>query len=398
MKKLGSIPLFVLSLALVSWNNSIAASWTVAKDGSGDYTVIQDALNVCASGDTVRIRPGRYDDFRFHKFSYQYGSSANVIMVPEVAPLTIIGASRDSVFIGPAEMTEVFGGYSTFIMGEDTTAEGRIELFGVTLENAWALALCRASYSFDDCRFGASHLAGLYLQGAKNVTVENCDFDGGPSRSSEGIFGSAAGTEPALLVSNCVFSNLGTALLMEHTVGFELRDLEFKEVAIAIVVRYGAKGTIKNCKLGEYSAQVPRIAIASAARVTMENVRVAPGGSSAISLSDPETYLMGSHLTLAGGSYATLRTQMGASLILRDCVILNAGGMSVSDESLLERGGTVDVRQCYWATTDSLQIEDWISDGKDDPDFGTVMFWPVREAPLPAKSESTGGLKALFRH
>lgn len=63
---------------------------------------------------------------------------------------------------------------------------------------------------------------------------------------------------------------------------------------------------------------------------------------------------------------------------------------------LLETAGTVDVRNCYWGTTDSLQIEEWISDGKDDFRFKQVTFWPIRETPVPVKAESVGGLKVLF--
>jgi hypothetical protein len=63
---------------------------------------------------------------------------------------------------------------------------------------------------------------------------------------------------------------------------------------------------------------------------------------------------------------------------------------------LTTEGGFADVQQCYWGTTDSLQIEEWISDGKDDSRFKQVTFWPIRETPVPVKAESVGGLKALF--
>jgi hypothetical protein len=63
---------------------------------------------------------------------------------------------------------------------------------------------------------------------------------------------------------------------------------------------------------------------------------------------------------------------------------------------LLESGGNVDVRQCYWGTTDSLQVEEWIVDGKDDVGYKNVLFWPILETPVPVKAESVGGLKAFF--
>lgn len=59
MQKLGCIFLLTLSLAFTSYGEGHATTWVVAKDGSGDYSVIQDALDVCAAGDTVQIKPGR---------------------------------------------------------------------------------------------------------------------------------------------------------------------------------------------------------------------------------------------------------------------------------------------------------------------------------------------------
>lgn len=37
-----------------------AATLTVKQDGSGDYTVIQSALDAASPGDTVLVYPGRY--------------------------------------------------------------------------------------------------------------------------------------------------------------------------------------------------------------------------------------------------------------------------------------------------------------------------------------------------
>ena len=37
-----------------------AATLSVKQDGSGDYTVIQDALDAASPGDTVLVYPGRY--------------------------------------------------------------------------------------------------------------------------------------------------------------------------------------------------------------------------------------------------------------------------------------------------------------------------------------------------
>ena len=40
-----------------------ASTWLVEKDGSGDFAVIQDAVDASAEGDTIKIGRGRYEDF-----------------------------------------------------------------------------------------------------------------------------------------------------------------------------------------------------------------------------------------------------------------------------------------------------------------------------------------------
>ena len=41
-------------------STSLATTWHVEKDGTGDFTIIQAAMNLCAPGDTVLVGPGRY--------------------------------------------------------------------------------------------------------------------------------------------------------------------------------------------------------------------------------------------------------------------------------------------------------------------------------------------------
>ena len=53
------IPLALLFLALVSPYSS-ATIFTIYPDGSGDYTTIQDALDVAASNDTIRLADGTF--------------------------------------------------------------------------------------------------------------------------------------------------------------------------------------------------------------------------------------------------------------------------------------------------------------------------------------------------
>ena len=74
-----------------------AAALRVEQNGTGDFVVIQDAVNAAADGDTILIGPGRYDDLRPR-------GPLNTVCVAwwnDLRSLTFIGVHRDSVIVGP---------------------------------------------------------------------------------------------------------------------------------------------------------------------------------------------------------------------------------------------------------------------------------------------------------
>ncbi len=56
--------LAILAVAALSPVKTSAKTWYVEKDGSADFTVIQNAVDAAAAGDTIRIGPGRFEEFR----------------------------------------------------------------------------------------------------------------------------------------------------------------------------------------------------------------------------------------------------------------------------------------------------------------------------------------------
>ena len=59
MKKLSSEITAVLFAACISLN-TFASTITVNWDGTGDFTTIQDAIDVAVYGDTINVKEGTY--------------------------------------------------------------------------------------------------------------------------------------------------------------------------------------------------------------------------------------------------------------------------------------------------------------------------------------------------
>ena len=74
----------MFSILAFGLRNSQAATWTVEKDGSGDFTVIQDAVNAASGGDTILIGPGRYAETR--PFSLPGWTEATIVGIIDREP------------------------------------------------------------------------------------------------------------------------------------------------------------------------------------------------------------------------------------------------------------------------------------------------------------------------
>lgn len=90
--------ILVILVAIGASCNSLAATWRVERNGSGDFTVIQDAIDSAAPGDTVLIGPGRYDDFE--NVSAPGWTEPAVVWINK-DNLTLIGAGVGVTRIGP---------------------------------------------------------------------------------------------------------------------------------------------------------------------------------------------------------------------------------------------------------------------------------------------------------
>ena len=217
------IPAWGLSvlLFLLVWGAAVEArTWRVEKDGSGDYSVIQDAVDAAASGDTIRIGPGRFSEYRTYVYS---GNEWNIYANVRVGSLTIVGAGENVTFIGPDAPNT---------WGLEANATG---VFYWPLNAGSSLSV--ASLTFLDTEFGTWIEAGAF-------SAEHCSF----LRVYRGVATLAPG-----VVRNCHFESMGdwgvvgwspAASLTIDTCVFWLCSGTFNVQLIAAV-------TVANCEIRE---------------------------------------------------------------------------------------------------------------------------------------------------
>ncbi len=94
--------LFSMVVGSLPWTAE-ARTWTVEKDGRGDFTVIQDAVDVASDGDVIAIGPGRYDGDQTAES--KNGRFDICVFVPADVELSFVGTSPTQTIIGPEDPT-----------------------------------------------------------------------------------------------------------------------------------------------------------------------------------------------------------------------------------------------------------------------------------------------------
>lgn len=390
--------------AVFATSAAMARTWRVEQDGSGDFQVIQHAVNAAASGDTVCIGPGEYmDHFQVDPPQDYYSACVQL----KQAELTIIGAGADSTFIGPqgdgwdgwdGEHARTIG-----IFADGYWDNRNLYLKGVTVRNANSgLLSWRLEHTdIDECAFKGNR-SGIFISEGRFL-VQGSWFGGQPSNGRH----LRAHSTPNSIVENCRFEE--TSIVQTGSVhlsvswrpsSVEVRNCSFLGGYDAFSIG-GVEVNISNCMMKNLQGYA--IGVGSGAALSVENctVDVAEGGLF--------SSYSGSDITVSNTSFRSL---VEASVVfdgLSDCTITNCNlakgvryvatspyGLPPQEKLTIE--SRADLRNNWWGTSDPDSIQAWIFDAADDSTLTVIFDWyPYLDAPVANEHTSTGGLKRMFR-
>lgn len=371
---------FIAGLLLVAMAAppAAAATWTVAKDGTGDFSVIQDAVDAASAGDEILVYPGTYDEVFTFLDSGQ--PEWRAVAYVEQSSLTIRGTDRASVIIGrPVAEAYTWGVFTTDAYPVDLTIES------VTFRNFYA---------------------GIYLSGApsiRDISVEGCPTGAEIRRGSGGS------------VASSRFIGCDIGLYCAQMSGLlEVRDLEVASCS------QGVHFTRAEQVLLEDSAFRDCVAgIAGFVGTTLTINRCVTTGNDNYDVYFDSRFTLTMNDNVLDGAAANLYTTIDATLIGSGNVLRNSRSMAIlgayaggdwqfSGNDILAgdgyavrchpgSSGTVNLAGNWWGTSDPAAVQALIFDRNDDPLIETeVLFSPMIDGSIPTSIGSTSRLKASF--
>ncbi len=377
---------FLITMAVVCMSGvARAGSWSVEQDGTGDFTVIQDAVDAAADGDTIYIGPGLYQDT--HDYDPPGGGVIQVVVSwDDLRELIFIGSGMDQVIVGPDTYSPV--GPSGFYH----VSEANVFVEGIWFQNCYQSFTTLGGFEVRNCRFSDTHTgAHSYWAGGANFTILGSEFyrQQGLGASGVGIW-----TGAHLTMENCYFED--AKFYLQGITDFNINNCES-------VGRIGdfvaSNGQYTSCQAEVSSNKALYIDSGSQVIIQDSVFSVSDTGTKNISISGSSTVQMYGNV-FNGGSYTSLE-------ILSEPTVVGSGNHffkgTASYSIILQYWtnpllGEVDLRNNYWGTDNPALVAAWILDGADDPEIAIeVQYLPMADGPMPTESMTLDGLKALYR-
>lgn len=372
--------LLLTLLFLMVASVSDAATWRVARDGSGDFSIIQDAVDAAAPGDTITIGPGRYEETTLFQSDVSNTELTHIAIAKD--GLTIIGDSRDTVVIGPQQYVARSWGMAMLWDGAENLRAANLTFVNVSNGLRAFGSFEVENVRFVDCHYG---ILGYHRASGRVIT---CEFEG----CDDGVMhGPDLGL--MLVVRGSSFRDCGYGVYQGNYSSVEISDCSFRDGTVGYRSG-GDTAVVRGCTFeGHQNYGV----VAGYGDLTLENNDIHAEGIPLYLASEAGARVVDN--TIHGGQFATIRIGGWWNSIVSNNQIIRGAGYAVKViESFDERPiQMVDLRHNDWGSTDLEEIAGWIWDANDDPDIRAIVeVAPVLDASVPTQELSIGALKARY--
>ena len=383
--------LIVLTSLFASAPGASARTWHVEQDGTGDYSVIQDAVNAAESGDVIEIGPGWYREYT------EINIPNNVVwgchIYNTVPDLTFVGDGVGHTIIG-LEDGEKSEWYTVGICS--TNGVESVRLFDVEFIHCSEYAIYQGSglLEMNSCGVVDSRrgIFGLFPGGA---TVTNCEF---VNLTDMAIATQVAG---GMSIDNCTFDNCREGFLFQWSSSADCDVTNCTFIAGdqgwgGGLYNDGATGAVRHCRFDgqvNYGIGMQRSGVLVIEDNLLENI-----DGAGVAIVSPEL-LYGRNNLINNCGIGVFAFTPGHLDFHDNHIFRRPGGLFAStSEYYPGEPRYIDLTRNYWGTTDLDELADGIFDGNDS-DLVSLYFVidPVADGPVPAERKSFGDVKALYR-
>lgn len=377
-----------------------SATFRVERDGSTAYTTIQAAVDAAASGDTIMIGPGRYNEGAIVTCP---GWTALVRILIRQPELTLIGAGASQTIIGPATPWTLPQGWNVGIEAGPYWHSRKVHVSDMGFENmAYGINGAEAPdvLTIERCRFYNNAMSVHFYAGGA-LTIEDSVFDQAP-RDYEFVIAIACGS---VVIDGCQFVLADahqwtqSAVHLESTVVTSVTNCVFSGGDGALALVGVGSSTVQGCRFHNQTAATPyRLGcgiLISASPVNVSNCSFDLQTNALRIISSPNVTMTQSVITDA--TDASIQFDDIDALTVHDSVLARGRQYTVwqwfpCDGKAASGPAHLDMTNNDWGTTSADSIASWIHTcGR------TVDYVPFIGQPVATESKSWGDLKATYR-
>jgi hypothetical protein len=382
--------LVVIVAALANLGTASAASWRVEQDGSGDFLALQPAVDASATGDTIFIGPGWYQELNWVD---HFGSPIEVAAYwTDDKDLYFIGTSAAEVKVGPPNYVRYLDGPQGVY--QEGLFRNKLFVSDVTFVNLYIGAHSFGTISVERCIFDTGGIGVTGNQG-EDCFVRNSTFANLTNGSCNFFSCVSANVENCVLGADVYFGGVDSGNIRNCT--GEGRQL---------VYYFQSSGEVDNNDMTCMGD--PCIVVDEGGSVEIRNNQL-KGGSIGLTVAGSNTYVNLENNTIESPDLHNIQIFTGATLVATGNDFIKANGTGNYFVRINSYPGgaaptVISMENNYWADeltgpfVSAFQIGFHIWDFNDDPSQKAIIdFDPFSTQPVPLEKQSFGSFKSMFR-